>query len=162
MSAIILCLALSDVLSLVVAAKFGAIQPGPFATTVFDGPTNASMTSYPNEEALTSGPVLANVPVKRGQRTVLHPRPRSGNELRARERPSNPKLLHLASRKTRSMTRSVRRLALVIQIEILTTRIYIHTRGHRQRPHQQTCGSPQTLPTTRYVSSSFLLYFQLG
>ena len=80
MSVTFLFLALSDVLSSVVAAKSDAIQQDPFATTAFDGPTNASMTWYPNEGVPTSVPALVNVPVKSGPQTVLLLHPRSESE----------------------------------------------------------------------------------
>ena len=47
-------------MSLVVAAKFDATQPGPYATTALEDQTNASMTWSQNEEVQIS--VL--VPVK--------------------------------------------------------------------------------------------------
>jgi len=149
---------LTSILSSAAAAKLGAIQQDPFATTVSDDPTNASMTWYPNEEVPTSVPALVNVPVKSGQQTVLLLRPRSESELRARDSPNNPNLLHHASRRTCSRTRSVRRQPLVTPIEIYTTRIFIHTLARLLRPHQRTCGFPQIRPTTRYVSSSFLFF----
>ena len=145
-------------LSSVVAAKLGAIQQDPFATTVSDDPTNASMTWYPNEEVLTSVPALVNVPVKSGQQMVLLLRPRSESELRARDSQSNPNSRHHASKRTCSRTRSVRRQPRVTSIEIHTTRTFTHTLAHPLRPHQRTCGCPQIRPTIRYVSSSFLFF----
>lgn len=141
-----------------VAAKFDVIQQGPFVTTVSDDPTNASMTWYLNEEALTSVLALVNAPVKSGLQTVLLLHPQSESELRVRDRPSNLNLRHLASRKTCSRTRSVRRPPLVTQIEIHTTPISIHTRARPLPHHQRTCGFPQIRLTTRYVSSSSLFF----
>jgi len=150
-------------MSLVVAAKFDAIQPDPYVTTALGDQTNASMTWSQNEEDQISVPVRVKDRVKSALQMDQPHLVQNVNELPPIEQLSPEIILPpLEWRRTCKILNAhpqyLDKWIAMLKVHIYL--IYIHTPPRRQYPPPIYGSRPIRQLTTRFVI--LLLYLQIS